>query len=244
MDLRAEFCIKHVASGMGIDWEDALELIRGFNDGLTQLEKDQRDRLIAAIDNLVDFAVAEEINMVNDIESIDEEDIDEESLTEEERRDAFHDECTGLCERYNKTYAGVENDDIEYSGLMAAMWITLAETTYLTYMTMGDERVRPWHLALEGETYPKNEFPSWMIPPIEHACRCFLVSSNDASACGPEDIMCKLKEPPSFVDGTFKDSLCKCGKIFSEEHPYFSKLGKYTDKYNAIRVKLKMKYYG
>lgn len=63
MTLRAEFALNHAIKGFGMDFEKALELLRNHNDGLTKLEKEQRNILVAALDNLVDFAVAEEFQM-------------------------------------------------------------------------------------------------------------------------------------------------------------------------------------
>ena len=44
MTLRAEFALNHAIKGFGMDFEKALELLRNHNDGLTKLEKEQRDR--------------------------------------------------------------------------------------------------------------------------------------------------------------------------------------------------------
>ena len=80
-----------------------------------------------------------------------------------------------LCERYNLIYAARENDQVLFAASMAAWWLTISPETVVTYMTQGDERVRPWHLSLEGISYRKSEFPPELIPPIEWGCRCFLV---------------------------------------------------------------------
>ena len=67
MTLRAEFAFNHAIKGFGMDFEKALELLRNHNDGLTKLEKEQRNILVAALDNLVDFAVAEEFQMLENL---------------------------------------------------------------------------------------------------------------------------------------------------------------------------------
>ena len=136
MALRAEFAFNHAIKGFGMDFEKALELLRNHNDGLTKQEKEQRDILVAALDNLVDFAVAEEFQMSDELP--DDIDLDDEGLL---------DECDDIFNKYNVIYADVENSDIEFAMLIAAGWITYRETTVLTYMTQGDNRVRPWHLA-------------------------------------------------------------------------------------------------
>lgn len=81
MELRSEFAFNHAIKGFGMDFEKALDLLRNHNDGLTKMEKEQRNVLVAALDNLVDFAVAEEFqmfaNLPDDLDIDDEEDIKE-----------------------------------------------------------------------------------------------------------------------------------------------------------------------
>ena len=157
MTLRAEFALNHAIKGFGMDFEKALELLRNHNDGLTKLEKEQRNILVAALDNLVDFAVAEEFQMSENLP-------DNFNITNEvdlaEAENVFH--------RYNSIYANIENEDIEYAMGIAAGWILYSNNTVLTYMTQGDNRVRPWHLALEGTSYRKASIPARLIPTIEH----------------------------------------------------------------------------
>ena len=63
-----------------------------------------------------------------------------------------------------------------FAASMAAWWLTVDTDTVLTYMTQGDERVRAWHLSLEGLSYRKSEFPPELIPHIEWGLRSFLVA--------------------------------------------------------------------
>lgn len=234
MDLRADFAFHHAVKGFGMDFEKALELIRNKNNGLSRLEKEQRDILIAALDNLVDFAVAEEYQM---FEHLPEEfDISDPMDLEE---------CENIFSRYNQTYANIENGDIEYAMQIAATWALHTNSTVFTYMTQGDERVRPWHLALEGTSYPKNSFPAWLIPPIEHGCRCFLVEEskdvfNDAS------LLTKVEnandEIPDFVNPVFRESVAKGGRIFSSAHSYFTVSKKDKKRLRNIAKRIKSKW--
>ena len=75
--LRASFLIDRALTGLRIDLDHALEILRNHNDFTTERERLQRDILIAAIDNLVDFAAAEEYAMFKDMpETVDERDME------------------------------------------------------------------------------------------------------------------------------------------------------------------------
>lgn len=200
---RAAFLIERVIEGMSLDFEEALALLRNHNDFTTDAQRQQRDILLAAIDNMVDFAAAGQYTMLRELP--------------EELDESRYDEYEDICRRYNLTWAAQENEDVFYAAAMAAWWITVAEQTVLTFMTQGDERVRPWHEALEGVSYPKNAFPSELIPPIEYACRCYLVADGYGAVVGALP-----KGATAFeVHPVFRESLCKGGRIFSLEHPYF-----------------------
>lgn len=208
MDLRFEHIFKHALDGFGMNFESALELLRNKNDNLTKVQKDKRDILVAALDNLVDFAVAEEFQMTEELSGFD---VDS---------DEWYDECDKVFERYNLHYAAVENNDVEYAMKIAAAWVYVSDNTYLTYMTQGDNRVRPWHMALEGTSYRKYEFPAWLIPPIEHGCRCFLVEDSGHILNTAKDVQAVISKP-DFVNPVFVESVAKGGRIFGPAHSYF-----------------------
>lgn len=228
MDLRAELAIHHAFKGFDIDVDEALMLLKNKNDkNLTKEDKDKRDRIIAAVNNLIEFAVCEEYQVAKkstevyqshkendndyDIDFNDPEDIEE-----------YND----ICSLYNDTYAAVENADIEYAMLVANRWIHMGGNELLTYWTMNDNKVRPWHLALQGYTARQDDFPSWMIPPIEWNCRCFLISASEGETLAKNVNVNKIysKSPikPKQLDGVFSESVAKCGRIFSKSHSYFS----------------------
>lgn len=128
-----------------------------------------------------------------------------------------------ICEKYNFQYASVENEDVLYSASMAYWWIGVASNSIVTYMTQGDERVRASHLALEGISFPKNEFPVDLIPPIDYACRCYLLSDGTSSESFVTASLDKKKigKYKKLVNPVFTESLAAGGKIFSDAHPYF-----------------------
>lgn len=201
--LRASFLIDRALSGLRIDFDRALDLIRNHNDFTTEREKQERDLVLAAIDNLIDFAAAEEYTMLSELPQ-------EPDLTD-------IDEYDSLCETYNQRFASQENEDVSYAAGMAAWFLDLSNESLVTFMTQGDERVRDWHMSHEGLSFPKNQFPPELIPPIEWGCRCYLISDGFSNIVG-SIIQDKNKIQ---VNPVFRESLAKGGRIFSDAHPYF-----------------------
>lgn len=238
IEARADYAVRHAFEGFGISYDDALELLKKTED-LTDEERVQRDILVAAVDNLVDFSTAEEYQAADEALEYEEEleDFDEGSEEYEE----LMEEIYGVCNKYNDRYAYTENMDIEYAMIMAAYLSSMKDNTVIMYMTMGDERVRPWHLQYEGFTAPRSQFPSWLIPPIEHQCRCFLVEDSDSSALSKIQAK-KMPEMPEWFDRTFKESVANGGRIFSDEHPYFQIEEKHIEKLREIANRIKAIY--
>lgn len=217
--LRSSFLIERVLDGLKINPDTALKLLRKNNPSLTHRQKQERELLVAAIDNLIDFAAAEQWQMLEELP----EDLDIEKL-EEYRQ---------ICEKYNLRYALQENRDILYAAGIASWWLNVPEGTVVTFMTQGDERVRAWHLSHHGLSYPKNDFPAELIPPVEFGCRCYLSTEGFGSVYGSKGI----NRDKVAINPVFKESLAKGGRIFSEEHPYFkSVLPK-----EVLRVKKQLK---
>lgn len=238
MEARADFAVRHAFEGFGISYDEALELLRNAED-LTNEQQVQRDILVAAVDNLVDFSVAEEFHVAEEVSEY--QDAIEELEEESEEYDELMEILYGICGKYNNRYAHVENMDIEYAMIIAAYLSSLKDDTILTYMTMGDERVRPWHLQYEGYSAPRSLFPSWLIPPIEHQCRCYLVEDSRSSVISRVKAQ-KAPEMPDWFDKTFKESVANGGRIFSDEHPYFQIDKDYIDRLNKIAQRIKGKY--
>lgn len=202
--LRASFLVDRALTGLAMDFDTALGLLRHFNDFTSERERQQRDILVAAIENLVDFAAAEEMAMMREVEELPDE--------------ADWEDCEEVCEKYNLSYAAAENGNVEHAASMAAWWIGVAGESIVTYMTQGDERVRATHLSLEGISYPKSTFPAELIPPIEWACRCYLVADGIASVRGA---LQGETDYQALVNPVFTESLAKGGRIFGPRHRYF-----------------------
>ncbi len=228
MALRAEHLIGHACNGFNLTIEEALQVLKN-TEGLSELESARRDCLVAAVENLIDFAVAEEYQMLSEIDELDESDED----------DVDEDDILAIFARYNKQYARVENSDVEYAMIIAAGLAALKPTTILTYMTQGDERVRPWHLQYEGFSAPKVSFPAWLIPPIEHQCRCYLIEDTIENSVRAAS---QKLEMPDWFNPTFKESVALGGRIFSDEHPYFQVDIEHNANLQLIAQRIKNKY--
>ena len=240
-ELRAELAINHAFRGLNIDVDEALMLLKNMNDeNLTQHDKDLRDRIIAAVNNLIDFAVCEEYQLYQEVlELCDDDGID---FNSEE-----YEELEALCEKYNDTYAAIENSDIEYAAMVAGRWIGMGSRDYVVYWTQNDAKVRPWHMELQGYAAPRDEFPSWMIPPIEWNCRCFLevldVRAKQADVKKVMGSASKIQKPKQLSD-VFSESLATCGRIFGPSHSYFQVKEEDKDMLQGFVTRIKEQYYG
>lgn len=239
-ELRTEIAFNHVVKGLGIDMDEAIMLLQSSDDNtLTQHDKDMRDRLKAAILNLIDFSVCEEYQLYDEV-------LDVVGEAEIDFNSDDYDDLLALCKKYNDQYSAIENSDIEYAGIMAALWLKMSAKDYVVYWTQNDAKVRPWHMALQGYAAPRDEFPSWMIPPIEYNCRCFLeileVPYADVKLKNLKGAADKLVKPKQ-LDGVYEESLAKCGRIFGPAHNYFNVKDSDRDMLSGFVSRLKEKYY-
>ena len=261
MSLRAEYLIHHAIDGFKMDVDEASQLLKNTADStLTKSDTDKRDRLVAMVNNLVEFAVCEEYQMYKDVLAVNPNIYDDEiDFNDEGAMEPYYE----ICNRYNSTYAAVENEDAAYAMSVAAMWLWCSPNTYLMYMTQNDDRVRPWHYALQGFTARRDDFPSWMIPPIEWGCRCFLMSEGGDIIAGNDKIKeviaatmsqyteqfavkasFEVPEKPSQLDNIFSESVAKCGRIFGKSHPYFNVARADKDKLKEYVSNIRSRYYG
>ena len=82
-----------------------------------------------------------------------------------------------------------------------------------------------------------------MIPPIEHQCRCYLVEDNIVGmAKGVKNAVMKVPTMPDWFNRTFKESVALGGRIFSDEHPYFTVDSRDEDSLHDIAKRIKEKY--
>lgn len=246
MSLRAQYAIGHAVDGFKMDIDEALTLLKNTKDDtLTKEDTEKRDRLVAAVNNLTEFAVCQEYQMYKDVLKYNPNIYDEKiDFNDEDALSPYY----NICNKYNDTYAAVENGDIKYAMGIAYQWLWCSPTTYLTYMTQNDDRVRPWHYALQGFTARRDDFPSWMIPPIEWGCRCFLMSESGEIIANKDRIKdvkasFEVPEKPSQLDNVFAESVAKCGRIFGKAHPYFKVAKADKDKLKEYVEDIRKQYY-
>ena len=204
-EIRARYLFSIVADEMMLSYEYAIKLVYEYISKNGNEAENQRAMVLAsAMENLVDFAVYQQYNMIINLpENIDLDDEDVEMIFE----------------RYNLRYAKVEDDTVEQAAKMAFIWSVLDSDTVMQYTTQRDERVRYEHAALDGIKYKKSEFPAELIPPIDYNCRCFLVETGETGA-GSEQ-MGNLTYWAPYVNKIFSESLATGGKVFNDYHPYF-----------------------
>jgi hypothetical protein len=243
MALRADFAIHHAIRGFDMDYEKALELVRNYSGELSAEDRERRTILIAAIENLIDFSVGAEYQMARDIPDLDFDEMEYGGMDWDSMSEEQQEELEDICREYNFTYANVENQDAEYAMIVAAALAGVLPETTLMYMTQGDERVRPWHLQYEGYTAPKSLFPDWLVPPIEHMCRCFLVEDTVFSQMQHVSAKAGSKpEMPEWFNPTFKESVAFGGRIFSDAHRYFQCEEQHRERLQAMAESIKHKY--
>ena len=172
------------------------------------------------------------------------------SLTELiEFRDLMYDKNTGEIRPYtefrkliaekgklfNDAWLNTEYSTAKQSAIMAHKWDTL-NSEYLQFSTVGDDRVRPAHAALDGKTYPKNH-PFWLraYPPLDWKCRCTVIPGVPDRYV-PADSIPDEKYVKNLVKGTIFDNNVGITRIvFNQEHPYYENLS--TGKLKALDFK-------
>jgi len=120
---------------------------------------------------------------------------------------------------YNRNYLQAEYQTAKASAQRAREWQTFENQKHLypnlKYKTIGDDRVRDEHAALNGIIKSIDD-PFWDIhyPPNGWRCRCSVTSTK--SNITKSDI--KIK-----IDKRFSQNVGKTKQIFNQEnHPYFS----------------------
>lgn len=230
-EIRSDALIDRVLVGLNLTLGEARHKLKMANSELSEKDREERDILVAAFDNMIDFAVAQQFSMMAALEHTETDDIfSEADILEYET----------VFEKFNLKYAYQENQDVKYSAAVAYWWLSVAGNPLITFVTQRDERVRDSHAILDGESFLKNEFPQELIPPIEFGCRCYLTSENHGVTASTRKSFNEDLEH----DPVFAESLAKGGRIFTDKHSYFQIPARSKPKVNEISKNIKSKFYG
>lgn len=132
--------------------------------------------------------------------------------------DEFSAIAKGVNEEYNVNWLMAENVAAFRQAEAMESWSIIESEKdtfpYLTYVTVGDERVREEHRTKDGLTYPVGH-PFWntWFPPNGWLCRCIAIRETRAGKAKDE-----FEEN---IDPVFGTNVGKTGLIFPEKHPYF-----------------------
>lgn len=134
----------------------------------------------------------------------------------------FREEVEKLDAKYNGTWLETEYNTAIGSATTAARWTEFQkEKKYfpmLQYQTIGDDKVRESHAALDGvKKHVDSDFWKTYYPPNGWNCRCEVLQLPDAEA--PETPEEKITRPG--VQSMFRTNLAESGLIFPKGHPYY-----------------------
>ncbi|MEY4926910.1 MAG: hypothetical protein RI894_1346, partial [Bacteroidota bacterium] len=134
----------------------------------------------------------------------------------------FKTEALKLHTLYNKVYLKTEYELAVASAQMSAQWQRIQadkEThPFLKYHTIGDERVRDSHHAMDGITRAiDDKFWTQYYPPNGWRCRCDVQQVSGKV----KETNLKMFTPPSDITPMFKNNVGVNGVMFHENHPYF-----------------------
>lgn len=164
--------------------------------------------------NVYQFSVAKNHNQLRTLTD---------AITDDEGRvrsfSEFQSEARKIDSRYNVDYLRTEYETAIGSAETAAEWASLearGDDPMLRYVTVGDERVRASHAALNGLQRPMSD-PIWntIYPPNGWNCRCLVQVVSGAAT--PK----RLIRLPDDIPEMFQTNMAKSGLLFPKNHPYF-----------------------
>lgn len=127
-------------------------------------------------------------------------------------------EASKIDKKFNVDYLRAEYDTAINSAEMASHWVRFKQMgdPMLRYVTVGDERVRASHAAMNGIQRPMSD-PIWdkIYPPNGWNCRCTVVTTTGAATPGKQIRM------PWDVPPMFQTNLAKTGMLWPKDHPYY-----------------------
>lgn len=126
-----------------------------------------------------------------------------------------------IFEEFNENYLRTEYNSAIAQANTASEWQRIVaqqeQFPMLTYHTVGDDRVRPTHAALDHISRPVNDnFWDSYMPPNGWNCRCTVIQDDEAKKTSLKGFV-----KPDDVPDIFMFNAGKAKIIFSPKHPYF-----------------------
>lgn len=144
--------------------------------------------------------------------------------------DEFKQAVTPLMDDYNVNYLRTEYETARATGQSTANYLRNLEVVedfpYWEYQTIGDDRVRPSHEALDGVLFRAGEVGSFN-PPNGYNCRCEFVprSSKGGKVVSSEEDAKELigEEYNKMAKAGFADNRATNGYVFNDSQMYLDK---------------------
>lgn len=208
-------------------------LFRGFGANLTDFPEGSKERILLTKlrDNLNRFSAAKTFQNVRDTVNFR---LDEGRLRpfNEFRRDAKK-----IFNTYNENWLKTEFETVVGQAQSADQWIDIDRDKdvlpLLKYQTVGDNRVRPEHAALDG-IIRRVDDPFWdtRMPKNDWGCRCFVIQLEEGEVTNLGKHLEKVKretkgEVTSLANDIplFSNNPGKVSFVFKDKgqnpHPYF-----------------------
>lgn len=132
----------------------------------------------------------------------------------------FKDACYKINNKFNGTWLKTEYNQAIGSAIMAAKYNDFVKNAkimpFLKYLTVGDDRVRYEHAALDGIIRKITDaFWRTHYPPNGWGCRCDVVQLATSVAKETETI------PDVKIDPLFRTNLAASGLIYPKGHAYY-----------------------
>ena len=148
----------------------------------------------------------------------------------------FYEKASQVTDIFNKAYLQTEYNTAYFTGEASATYYRLLKQVktfpYWEYRTVGDDRVRPAHAALNGLILPAND-PRWdmIYPPNGWNCRCWVVPRTKAEVQDVDMKAMQARADAYFDTADFKQDAAqgwgvnraKTGEVFTADQQYIRK---------------------
>lgn len=197
------------------------EVIKGFGSKLDELDPVSKEAVIMSnfTANVSEFTAAKTFHQVNEMQK---------RVFVGGRKvqfEVFKKDAEKIYSLFNKTWQEVERRTALLQSIGARNWVDIDRDKdlfpLLMYQAINDERVRPEHEELDNIVRPVNDrFWDLYYPPNGWNCRCDVIQLSE----GEREVTTKTKGDweISSVDKVFRNNAAKSGKIFLDNHPYFT----------------------